>query len=100
MESIMPCRDYDLVPETIEEVKVKPSLLCEACALLEETGLLVKASVELQDWYKKHEAGETDRLRLEAAQKLTERERRLLGINIEALRSKINGPGRFPSLTR
>ena len=87
----MPCRDWDPTPgPSVQyiETGIKPSLLCEACALLEEAGLLKKASKELKEWYKKHEEGEADKVRLEAAEKLSERERRLLGIDIEALRRK------------
>ena len=88
----MPCRDWDPTPgPTIQYVEtgIKPSLLCEACALLEEAGVLKKASKELRAWYKMHEAKEADKVRLEAAQKLSERERRLLGIDLAALQSKV-----------
>ena len=103
----MPCRDWDGIDDAtcarVETASVKaelatakqalaeapkPSLLCEACSLLENTGALVHASQELKDWYKKHEKKEEHKVRLEAAEKLSERERRLLGIDINALRAK------------
>lgn len=94
----MPCRDWgdDKCSDDIALVEVrqalaaapKPSLLCEACSLLENSGLLDKASPELKDWYAKHEKKEEHKVRLEAAEKLSERERRLFGIDIVALRAK------------
>lgn len=94
----MPCRDWDddaarnaAYDNGLREALAKapkPSLLCEACAILENAGLLSQASPELKAWYQKHEAGEADKIRLEAAEKLSERERRLLGIDIETLKRK------------
>ncbi len=92
----MPCRsDY---PDTYTEGDINSArmqvraelepLLCEACSLLENAHVLQSATPELQAWFKKHEKCEEDRVRLEAAQKLTERERRLLGISIEDLQTK------------
>jgi hypothetical protein len=98
----MPCRDWDddnkvreaaarndllALKEELDKLP-KPSMLCEACALLEEAGLLDKASPELKIWYQKHEAREADKVRIEAAEKLSERERRLLGIDLAALKRK------------
>lgn len=92
----MPC--YDSRDSDCSEAKAlvaaeaaaekRANLLCEACTLLEEAGLLSQASDELNAWYKLHEALEADRVRLEAAQKLSERERRLLGINLAELERK------------
>lgn len=91
----MPCYDSrDADCKTNLEAAVKSAeaaaekranLLCEACTLLEEAGLLSKASDELRKWYKLHEACEVDRVKLEAAQKLTKREQRLLGIDLAEL---------------
>lgn len=94
----MPCRDdrdddclavATAATRTAEAAAEKRAyLLCEACTLLEEAGLLPQVSDELKTWYKLHEALEADRVRLEAAQKLNERERRLLGINLDELKRK------------
>lgn len=88
----MPCRDdrdNDCGAEAVRAAEAaaekRAYLLCEACTLLEDAGLLSQASDELKAWYKLHEALEADRVRLEAAQKLNERERRLLGINLSEL---------------
>ena len=88
----MPCydgrdRDNDKAAAAAAEAAAekRANLLCEACTLLEESGLLSKASDELKNWYKLHEASEVDRVRLEAAQKLTKREQRLLGLNLAEL---------------
>jgi hypothetical protein len=94
----MPCRDdrdtcftatYDDITRAENAVrKEMEALLCDACTLLEETGALGSASAELLNWYKAHEACEQHRVRYEAAMKLTERERRLLGINLADLKLK------------
>lgn len=87
----MPCRDdgYDyiqVIAQQKEAAKVSPGyLLCEACSLLEEAGLADKMSTELRGWYDNHERHETARVKLEAAKKLSTRERRLLGVDIVAL---------------
>lgn len=90
----MPCRD-DRDDNCVQEAAAanaaaekRAYLLCEACTLLEEAGLLPQASDELKAWYKLHEVLEADRVRLEAAQKLNERERRLLGIDLAQLKLK------------
>lgn len=97
----MPCRDWRNDQETQHdvysaEIRAKNEiiqeytpLLCEACSLLEEAGVLNKASSSLREWYKAHEKCEEDRVRYEAALKLSERERRLLGINLEQLAAKV-----------
>lgn len=89
----MPC--YDSRDSDCSEAKAlaaaeaaaekRANLLCEACTLLEEAGLLSHASEELKKWYKLHEALESDRVKLEAAQKLSKREQRLLGIDLAEL---------------
>jgi hypothetical protein len=87
----MPCRDegYDyeqVIAKKKAEAKVSPGyLLCEACSLLEEAGLADKMSTDLRAWYDNHEMHETARVKLEAAKKLSSRERRLLGVDIIAL---------------
>jgi hypothetical protein len=92
----MPCRDsYDTcsqadVDRAARNVRAElEPLLCEACSLLENVHALKDATPELQAWYEKHEKCEEDRVRLEAAQKLTERERRLLGINLFDLQKRV-----------
>ena len=73
-------------------LKIKPKqsitidMLCEACELLDEAKLLSKTSKKLQKWYKDHSDSEINRVKLEAAQKLSARERKALGINIEELK--------------
>lgn len=87
----MPCRDdrgiYDQeIAKQKEAIKTAPAdLLCEACTLLEDHDLLSKASKELRDWFVLHERHEVNRVKLEAAKKLSARERRLLGVDIVAL---------------
>lgn len=96
----MPCRDWDAedlnsLSKSVSELKSqlarapKPSLLCEALDILEEHGLLEKTSLELRKWYADHERQESHKVRFEAAEKLSARERRLLGIDLEDLRKKI-----------
>lgn len=88
----MPCYDpprHEDCSAAEAAAQKRANLLCEACTLLEETGLLDRASKELQEWYKLHEELEADRVRLEAAEKLSERERRLLGIDLAALKLKV-----------
>lgn len=95
----MPCRDDypdnytkgDLESLEHRVRKELEPLLCEACTLLEEKGLLTSttATPELVAWFNKHEGCEKERVRLEAALKLTERERRLLGINLQDLQNKV-----------
>ena len=95
----MPCRDdrdYCITQsdlnnvEKIVRAELEP-LLCEACSHLEEEGILEShGSKELVAWYVAHEQKEMHRVRLEAAQKLSERERRLLGIDLNALQQTAN----------
>ena len=97
----MPCRDdrdsSDYAFENGKESGLKQltPLLCEACSLLEEIGVLDKVSVELRKWYQEHEKCEIDRVRYEAALKLSERERRLFGIDLESLRIKVKLKGQI-----
>jgi hypothetical protein len=91
----MPCydsRDRDGDCEALAAAELaaekRANLLCEACTLLEEVGMLSQASEELRNWYKLHESLEADRVRLEAAQKLTKRDLRLLGIDLSELERK------------
>ncbi len=100
-ENIMPCRDWDAQDACITQANLdaaraelakapKASLLCEACDLLENAGILFeKGSAELCAWYSRHESQELNKVRLEAAEKLTVRERRLLGIDLNALKANI-----------
>lgn len=90
----MPCRDdypvssYD-VDAAANRVRAElEPLLCEACALIEEQGLLKKLSQGLRKWYEGHSKKERHRVALEAAQKLTVKERKALGIDMDILRRK------------
>jgi hypothetical protein len=88
----MPCRDdRDDCPSPLEErargrlsaQKELEPLLCEAMTALDNLGKLPgQFSPELLKWYADHSEQEKHRLRLEAVQKLTEKERRLLGIDL------------------
>jgi hypothetical protein len=89
----MPCRDdrdddYKYSNGEAAARKELEPLLCEALSLLEDAGILSKLSPELARWYKAHEACEADRVRYEAVLKLSERERRLLGIDLQAFKAK------------
>jgi hypothetical protein len=99
----MPCRDdrdnrddpsylNTQLNDHRKALKETEALLCEACTLLEEHHLAMQphASPQLIQWYESHEECEKNRVRLEAALKLTERERRLLGINLVDLQAKAN----------
>lgn len=79
----------DYMPPLKGNPPAPDSLLCEACELLEDADLLKHASSELIKWYKQHELCEADRLRYEAASKLSTRELRVLGIDLEVLKSKV-----------
>lgn len=92
----MPCRDWDghnadHICDLKEQLAKapKPHMLCEAMSVLENHGLLGEVSQELRAWYGAHEKDEADKVRLEAAEKLTERERRLLGIDLASLKNKV-----------
>lgn len=90
----MPCRDDCPTEDSYSvEARVRAELeplLCEACTLLEDRGALITtlASNELLVWYQLHTADESDRLRYEAALKLSERERKLLGLDLAQLKIK------------
>ncbi len=76
----MPCRDdYPSTEAYNIRAELEP-LLCEACDLLEKEGLLEKSSADLRAWAKKHEAQEFSRIRKEALDKLSPKERRALGL--------------------
>ena len=92
----MPCRDdRDTCSVTQSDVdaavyrvrqELEP-LLCEACTHLNDLNLFDGVSKELRNWYELHEECEKHRVAYEAALKLTARERRLLGINLENLKA-------------
>jgi len=92
----MPCRnDYDdhvsvgEVERQVHAVRAElEPLLCEACALLEDKGLLQKVSTKLNQWYHAHSEREKDRVAYEAAKKLTVKERKALGLDLDALAKK------------
>lgn len=91
----MPCRDYqddricqsDLDAAVNRVRKELEPLLCEACSHLNDLNLFDGVSEELRTWYEKHEDCEKHRVAYEAALRLSARERRLLGINIENLKA-------------
>lgn len=93
----MPCRDYydDQISRSDVEAatnavraELEP-LLCEAMAALENKGLLPgQLSPKLLRWYEAHSKREKNRVALEAAQKLTVKERKALGIDMDILRRK------------
>jgi hypothetical protein len=60
-------------------------MLCEAMVILEKymgkTALAKECSQQLLEWWQRHQMKEEDRVRAEAAGKLTERERMALGID-------------------
>lgn len=73
----MPCRD-DGYPQE----KTAPAwMLCEAMVILEKAKLVSECSEQLQVWWDNHQQQEQDRVRAEAAAKLSERERIALGID-------------------
>jgi len=93
----MPCRGPDLpdnsnaIGKAVNNVlqELEP-LLCEACSIIEQNQLSDLLSSKLRAWFKAHDKCEEDRVRLEAAQKLSARERRLLGINLQDLKKKVS----------
>jgi len=83
-----PVSSYD-VESAANNVRAElEPLLCEACALLENEGMLKKLSKDLRTWYENHSKKEQHRVALEAAQKLTVKERKALGINLDVLKRK------------
>ena len=88
----MPCRnDYDDSAACAED-RVRAALeplLCEACAALEEKGLFPgQLSPELIKWYEAHSKKEKDRVAYEAVLKLTVKERKALGIDLNLLKKR------------
>lgn len=92
----MPCRDYDDynkicqsdLDAAVQKVRKElEPLLCEACSHLNDLNLFDGVSQELRSWYENHEECEKHRVAYEAALRLSARERRLLGINIENLKA-------------
>jgi len=93
----MPCRDWGDDRDRICQSDVDAAvhrvrqelepLLCEACSKLNDLNLFDGCSPELVSWYEKHEECEKHRVAYEAAQRLSARERRLLGIDIEQLKA-------------
>ena len=87
----MPCRDdypfssYD-VDAAANKVRAElEHLLCEACSFVENEGNLMKLSPALRKWYEAHSKKEQARVALEAAKKLTVKERKALGLDLTAL---------------
>ena len=87
----MPCRDdypvssYD-VDAAANRVRAElEPLLCEAVAFVENEGNLKKLSPALRKWYEAHSKKEQARVALEAAKKLTVKERKALGLDLTAL---------------
>jgi hypothetical protein len=91
----MPCRDdRDSCSVTQSDIdaavyRVRQELepmLCEACTHINDLNVWDGVSQELRTWYEKHEECEKHRVAYEAALRLSPRERRLLGINIDVLK--------------
>jgi hypothetical protein len=89
----MPCRDdrdYQVTQGDVDaaahsiRAELEP-LLCEACAFVENEGNLKKLSPALRKWYEAHSKREQARVALEAAKKLTIKERKALGLDLTAL---------------
>lgn len=90
----MPCNDGNYCPDGMVTERLyldMEAMLCAAVTMLEEyyegdlRGLEIamgEADERLVAWYEGHTRREGDRVRLEAAQKLTARERRLLNIDV------------------
>lgn len=72
----MPCRDGGPEPET-----VPAWMLCEALVIIEKAEQLPECSKQLLDWWHAHQEKEEDKVRAEAASKLSARERLALGID-------------------
>lgn len=72
----MPCRDGGPEPET-----APAWMLCEAMVIIEKAGQGPECSEQLWQWWGRHKVAEEDRVRAEAAAKLSERERLALGID-------------------
>lgn len=93
----MPCRDdrdYQVTQGDVDaaaravRAELEP-LLCEAMAALENKGLLPgQLSPQLLKWYEAHSKREQHRVALEAAQKLTVKERKALGIDLDILKRR------------
>jgi hypothetical protein len=84
----MPCRDDYSQDDYAAANKVRAELeplLCEACAFIENGGNLKKLSPALRKWYEAHSKKEQARVALEAAKKLTVKERKALGLDLGAL---------------
>lgn len=79
----MPCRDGGPEPET-----AAAWMLCEAMIIIEKNGLLEECSDQLIAWWKQHARKEQDRVRREAAAKLSYQERKALGIDENGQRTK------------
>jgi len=73
----MPCRDDGNPTE-----ETTPAwMLCEAMTILEKLEFTKTCSSQLLFWWESHKIKEEDRVRVEAASKLSERERLVLGID-------------------
>ena len=74
----MPCRDDG--PVDLQET-APAWMLCEAMVIIERSGVKEECSSQLLAWWRTHSKKEEDRVRKEAAAKLSRRELQALGLN-------------------
>lgn len=74
----MPCRDDG---PGVERKTVADWMLCEAMIIIDKGGLIDECSEQLLKWWNEHQADEVDRVKREAAKKLTYQERKALNID-------------------
>ncbi|MEY4507946.1 MAG: hypothetical protein RLZZ450_68 [Pseudomonadota bacterium] len=79
----MPCSGGGPSPSEINEdlraeLKLVQGYLCDLCTVV--TNAKLKLPKPISQWYDAHEAAELPRLRREALAKLSERDKRVLGI--------------------
>lgn len=84
----MPCRDGGPDCDTPTPSGPPDWMLCEAMIIIEKNGLIEECSAQLIAWWKQHSRKERDRVRREAAQKLSYQERKALGIDENGNRAK------------
>ncbi len=95
----MPCNDGGYSPNEMISEKLyreTEAMLCAAISMLEDyyaddlsalESSLREYNPKLALWYQAHTQQEADRVRKEAAKKLNARERRLLGIDVNGIRT-------------
>lgn len=83
----MPCKDDG------DCITVPEWMLCEALVIIENNELIGECSKDLHSWWIKHGTQEAARVKREAAAKLTPRERRVLGLDVDGkpLKNRVTG---------